>query len=157
MDLSFMVRQMDESLSTGSICNIWCYGLRTLAVCVYSLPLNNGKSTFSSCQPAMPARLLFPFYKVLFYRSFTHASDWPLLYTVAGCRGVQSVWSWWNYRGRDGNLTGSHSSSFSPSIVLGILEIKIKKHYLQVDSYRKLQVNSISNKKYIMGNKIFQL
>lgn len=119
--------QTNESLSIGSTGNTWYYVLRSLAV--YSFPFNNDSNTFFSCQVGMPARSFFSFYQALFYHSFAYASD---LLSAPCCHCyAKSVWSWWNYRGRDRNLTGSHRHAFSPpSSWVGYLEDKNKKALL---------------------------
>ena len=94
---------------------------------------NNDSSTFLQLPASVPVRSLFPFHKTLFYHSFPYSSD--LVSALCGCQYVRSVWSWWNYRRRDGHLTGSHRHcSFPPPVGLGVLEIKIKKCYFQADS-----------------------
>lgn len=100
---------------------------------------NNSQSAFFICQAAMPARHFCPLYKVLFYHSFTYASD--LVFAQCDCSCVEPVWSWWSDGSRNGNWTESHRHClFSSSIVLSALEIKIKWCYFQDDSHRNLLV-----------------
>ena len=56
-------------------------GIRELII----IPSNNSQSTFFICQAAMPARQFRPLCKVLFYRSFTYASDLVSIQCDSSC------------------------------------------------------------------------